>query len=245
VWAGAFAVPRWRSRGKTGRRYSYSQKEARDVELKEGILDDQYVDIVLSPEDWIRVAKRLSVYAKTLISGGVVTGLGIDEEDLVHETLRRLWDPATGVKWRADKGPPAVQAVVGYLKVVLRNHFFDCLRKGAHTHTAPDPTPVTDCDGSETDAPAQVGTPSAEERLVERILVDQLYRRARSLAEAEDDVEVVFYLDLQVKGGGPYPNAEAATHLGLTAADIVNIKKRLGRLHARTGQPTVAARARK
>lgn len=68
---------------------------------------------------------------------------------------------------------------------------------------------------------------------MERILVDQLSSRARAIAEAEDDVEVALYIDLQVRDGGPYSNAEAAAELGVTAPDIVNIRKRLGRFVAR------------
>lgn len=197
------------------------------------------MDVVLSSEEWRSVVKRLGGFAKTLVSVDVVAGLGIGPEDLVYETLRRLWDPATTVKWRADKGPPTVPAVVGYLKVVLKNYFLDCLRKGAYTHAAPDVVSGTDCE-----EPAPAGAPGSSERLVDQILVTQLYRRARSIAEAEDDVEVVLYLDLQVEGGGPYPNAEAAAELGVTAADVVNIKKRLGRILARARQPQAAARAR-
>lgn len=202
------------------------------------------MDVVLSSEEWRSVLKRLGAFAKTLVSVDVVAGLGIGPEDLVYETLRRLWDPATTVKWSADKGSPTVPAVVGYLKVVLKNYFLDCLRKGAYTHTAPGVVSGTDCEDARSLGPAPAGSPGSSERLVDQILVTQLYSRARFIAEAEDDVEVVLYLDLQVDGGGPYQNAEAAVKLGVTPADVVNIKKRLGRILARARQPQAAARAR-
>lgn len=205
----------------------------RPGEPEEELRSVQQTEIELSADEWRSVVKRLGAYASTLVSVDVVQGLGIGAGDLVGETLRRLWDPASSVKWRADAGPPTVPAVAGFLKVVLKNYFLDCLRRGAYTHTAPNPAPDDDPDPGQ---PGGLAVPDASresDHQVERILVDQLSSRARAIAEAEDDVEVALYIDLQVRDGGPYSNAEAAAELGVTAPDIVNIRKRLGRFVAR------------
>lgn len=203
-------------------------------------------EIVLTDDEWNQVVKRLALYASTLVPGDSIKGLGIGRGDLVNETLRRLWDPATGVKWRSSEGPPTVKTVVAFLKVVLKNYFLDCLRSGAYTHTAPSPAVDVgpESEQSEGDPP---GSGSGEtDHLVERILVEQLYTRARALAEEGDDVDVALYLDLQVRDGGPYPNAEAAKALGVAAPDIVNIRKRLDRLviRAKRGDGSGAVRPR-
>jgi DNA-directed RNA polymerase specialized sigma24 family protein len=182
-------------------------------------------DIALTDQEWDQVVKRLSIVAVILVRADTIRGLGIGPEDLVSETMRRLFDPSTGVKWRTDAGPPTVPKVSAFLGVVLRNYFLDCLRQGAHTHSVPNPV-EPESEGEHPDgAPADL-LPADRENVVASMFLKQLYSRTRALAEQKDDVDVVFYLDLQMREGG-LKNAEAAASLGITAAEIVNIRKRL------------------
>lgn len=197
------------------------------------------VDIYLTNDEWRDVVRRLTAAACALLPADrAVKGLGDGPTDLVQETIRRLFDPETKVKWRSEFGKPTVPKVSGFLAKVLRNYFLDRLKTGTYRYTAPDP--VLEDRGEDEDGSAagmgSVAIPSVEEQPVTRMYIRQLYTRARQMAETEGDVEVVFYLDLQFQDGGPYKNAEAAKELGLHATDIVNIRKRIDRLLVRAGR---------
>ncbi len=199
------------------------------------------VDVHLTSEQWDDVVRRLTVLARALVPADqALRGRSEGPEDLVQQTILRLLDPATKVKWRREFGEPTVSKVVGFLAKVMKNYFLDQLKTGAYRHTASHRVledHVEDEDGAVRTGP--VAIPSVEEQPVTRMYVEQLYARAREMAKTEDDIETVFYLDLQARNGGPYKNAEAAKELGLEATDIVNIRKRLNRLlvRARQGAP--------
>ncbi|MEX1245270.1 MAG: hypothetical protein WEB59_07130 [Thermoanaerobaculia bacterium] len=206
------------------------------------------VDISLTHDEWDDVVRRLTVRACALLPiDGALRGLGDGPADLVNETIRRLLDPGTGVKWRAEFGKPTTQAVARFLGKVLENHFYDRLKTGAYKRTAPDPLPQDEAEEGLSIGSVLTRTPSFEDRSVTRMYAEQLYARVRDLAEAADDMEVVFYLDLQFQNGGSYKNAEAASELGLKVTDIVNLRKRLVRLvvGAHEGGRQNAGRGRK
>lgn len=177
----------------------------------------------LTSEQWQELVQRLTILARKLVPPAeLVRGVAAGPDDLVQETLRRFWDPSTGVKWCMEHGAPTVPGLVAYLGKVLKNAFLDLLKTGAYTHTLPDIP-------SESDEGNSVLTSQAE-RLHQRAYLRQLYSRTRTLAAASDDVEVALYLDCQMQDGGPLKNAEAAHALGVAPEDIVNIRKRLARL---------------
>ena len=199
-------------------------------------------EVLLTDHEWDEVVKRLMVVALTLVPvDGTMRGLGVGPKDLVQETIRRLWDPSSKVKWRSEFGPPTVPKVAGFLKKVLTNYFLDQLKEGAYTHATPDPGPDREAAAKNADDTGSVGPQaSAEQQFIGRLYLNELYARAQTMAETEDDVEVALYLELQVQNGGPYKNAEAAKELGVTAADIVNIRKRLARFVVRARQGALA-----
>ena len=202
---------------------------------------DHNVDVTLTSEEWDEVVRRLTLLACALVPADqAMRGRSDGADGLVQQTILRLFDPATKVKWRREFGQPTVPGVVGYLAKVMKNYFLDQLKTGVHRYMAPDPVledHPEDQEGAVRTGPSAV--PAVEEQPVARIYVEQLYSRARQMAETEDDVEAVFYLDLLAGGGGPLKNAEVAKELGLKATDVVNIRKRLNRLlvRAQGGEP--------
>lgn len=185
-------------------------------------------DIDLTPEEWDDIVKRLLIVAKRLVPNDAIRGLAAGPKDLVQETIRRLWDPATTVKWNSSEfGKPTVPKVVGFLRKVLTRQFLDLLKKGEYKFAR---EPLPDNDGHEEhDHALRYSRPSPANQLVSRVYLEQLCTRTRALAVEQDDVEVAIYLDLQMCDG-PYTNTEAAQKLGVAPADIVNIRKRLNRL---------------
>lgn len=196
-------------------------------------------DIDLTREEWDHVVKLLLAEAKRLVPNDAIRGLGAGPKDLVQETMRRLLDPNTSVKWNGSTfGKPTVPKVAGFLRKVLRRHFLDLLRKGEYRFARtplPDPGEVDESESG--GRGSSYSQPSPTRQLGARIYLEELYTRTRALAMERDDADVVIYLDLQMDGGGPYSNAETARKLGVTAAEVVNICKRLDRLTDRVRGP--------
>jgi DNA-directed RNA polymerase specialized sigma24 family protein len=193
-----------------------------------------FIEVELKDDELDEVVKKLTIYAYSLIPRTeVVRGVGDGPDDLVIETLRRWWDPETKVKWNSDRGSPNLGGIIALLKKVMKNLFLDRLKTADHKRsvaTADDP-----------DVPSLTAKTTARQHdadaLLARAYLNQLVDRVIPLAEAADDTEVVCYVDLQTKEGGPYKNKDAAERLGVKPSDIVNLRKRLDRyiLTARAG----------
>lgn len=201
-----------------------------------------FIDVELKDEEIDEVVKKLTIYAYSIVPKNVVVrGVGDGPDDLVVETLRRWWDPATKVKWNADRGAPNLGGIIALLKRVMKNIFLDSLKTADHTRAI-----HTQEDG---DAPSVMAKATARQHdadaLFARTYLHELVARVVPLAEDADDAEVVCYLDLQTKEGGPYKNQEAAERLGITPSAVVNLRKRLDRylLKARQGAGVPAQRA--
>lgn len=192
-----------------------------------------YIEVELKPEELDEVVKKLTIYASSLVPANrVIAGVGDGPDDLVVRTMSKWWDPRTNVKWNTDRGEPNLGGIIALLKRVLHNLFLDTLKKADHKRAA----------AVEEDAPSVMAKAVARQHDAEAILarsyLHELVERVVALAEAAEDVEVVCYVDLQTKEGGPYKNQEAAERLGVKPSDVVNLRKRLDRyvLKAQQGQ---------
>lgn len=193
-----------------------------------------FIEVELKPDELDEVVKVLTIYARSLIPANeVVRGVGDGPEDLVIETMRRWWDPGTKVKWNSDRGTPNLGGIIALLKKVMKNLFLDSLKRADHKRWA--------ASQDEADAPSMASKGRARQHdadaLFARAYLNELVGRVIPLAEAADDTEVLCYIDLQTKEGGPYKNREAAERLGIESSDVVNLRKRLDRyiLKAREG----------
>jgi hypothetical protein len=199
-----------------------------------------FIEVELKDDELDEIVKKLTIYAYSLVPRNeIVRGVGDGPDDLVIETLRRWWDPETKVKWNSDRGAPNVGGIIALLKKVMKNLFLDRLKRADHKRWG----------ASEDEVDSQ---PSASKTRARQHDADALFARAYlhelvdhvvPLAEAADDTEVLCYIDLQTKEGGPYKNKDAAERLGVAPSDIVNLRKRLDRyiLKARAGSVDAAA----
>lgn len=201
-----------------------------------------YIEVELKPDELDEIVKKLTIYAYSIVPKNyVIPGVGDGPEDLVIETMRRWWDPSTKVKWNSDRGEPNLGGVIALLKRVLKNMFLDTLKTADHTRAAATP---------EVDAPSVMAKTIARQHdadaLVAKSYLHELTSRVLALAEAADDAEVVCYVELQTKEGGPFKNQEAAERLGIEPSDVVNLRKRLDRyvLKAREGRMPAAQKAK-
>ena len=203
-----------------------------------------FIEVELKDDELDEIVKKLTIYAYSLVPKNVVVrGVGDGPDDLVVETLRRWWDPSTKVKWNSDRGAPNLGGIIALLKKVMKNLFLDRLKTADHKRAADTK--------DEEDGPSVMAKVTARQHdadaLVARSYLHELTERVLRLAEEADDTEVVCYVELQTKEGGPYKNQEAAQRLGIESSDVINLRKRLDRylLKAREGDTTEAAQKAK
>lgn len=200
-----------------------------------------FIEVELKDDELDEVVKKLTIYAYALVPRNEVTrGVGDGPDDLVIETLRRWWDPQTKVKWNSDRGVPNLGGIIALLKKVMKNLFLDSLKRADHKRWGASEDEVD----TSSVASKTRGRQHDAEALFARAYLHELVDRVVPLAEAADDTEVLCYVELQVKEGGPYKNKEAAERLGVAASDIVNLRKRLNRyiLKARAGSLDATAK---
>jgi DNA-directed RNA polymerase specialized sigma24 family protein len=202
-----------------------------------------FIEVELKDDELDEIVKKLTIYAYSIVpSNVVIRGVGDGPEDLVEETLRRWWDPSTKVKWNSDRGQPNLGGIIALLKRVMKNIFLDSLKTADHKRAADT--------GDDADAPSAMSKMTARhhdaDAVFARTYLDELAERVLALAEEADDTEVVRYVELQTKEGGPYKNQEAAERLGIEPSDVVNLRKRLDRyiLKAREGGFAAARKAK-
>jgi len=202
-----------------------------------------FIEVELKDDELDEIVKKLTIYAYSIVpSHVVIRGVGDGPEDLVVETLRRWWDPSTKVKWNSDRGQPNLGGIIALLKRVMKNIFLDSLKTADHKRAADT--------GDDADAPSAMSKMTARQHdadaLLARTYLQELAERVLALAEEADDTEVVCYVELQTKEGGPYKNQEAAERLGIEPSDVVNLRKRLDRyiLKAREGGFSAARKAK-
>lgn len=202
-----------------------------------------FIEVELKDDELDEIVKKLTVYAYSIVPRSVVLrGLGDGPEDLVVETLRRWWDPSTKVKWDSDRGQPSLGGIIAFLKRVMKNLFLDSLKTADHQRAADI--------GDDEHAPSGMTSGVTARRhdadaLLARSYLHELAGRVLAIAGQADDTEVVRYVELQTKEGGPYKNQEAAERLGVEPSDVVNLRKRLDRylLKAREGKVPAARKA--
>lgn len=202
-----------------------------------------FIEVELKDDELDEIVKKLTIYAYCIVPRSVVIrGVGDGPEDLVVETLRRWWDPSTKVKWDSDRGQPNLGGIIALLKRVMKNLFLDSLKTADHQRAA--------TLGVDEDAPSAMSRMTARQHdgdaLLARSYLRELAGRVLALADEADDAEVVRYVELQTKEGGPYKNQEAAERLGIEPSDVVNLRKRLDRyiLKAREGRVPAARKAK-
>lgn len=89
------------------------------------------VDVPLTSEEWDDVVRRLTVLGYVLVPADqVLRGRGVGAEDLVQQTILRLVDPASKVKWRREFGEPTVSGIVGFLGQASKRNGSIQLRSG-------------------------------------------------------------------------------------------------------------------
>jgi len=201
-----------------------------------------FIEVELKDDELDEIVKKLTIYAYSIVPrSSVIRGVGDGPEDLVVETLRRWWDPSTKVKWDSERGQPNLGGIIALLKRVMKNLFLDSLKTADHKRAAEL--------GDDEDAPSALSRMTARQHdpdaLLARSYLQELTGRVLALADEADDAEVVRYVELQTKEGGPYKNQEAAERLGMEPSDVVNLRKRLDRylLKAREGRVPAARRA--
>jgi DNA-directed RNA polymerase specialized sigma24 family protein len=202
------------------------------------------IAVELTETDLNEVVKKLTIYAYALVPRyGVVEGVGDGPDDLVVETLRRWWDPATKLKWNTDRGASNLGGIIAFLKKAMKNLFLDRKKTAGHKRHA---VMAEETDDAVPNAPVAAGANSPD-GLFARAYLGELVERVLALAEAADDVEVTCYVELQTQEGGPYKNQEAAERLGIEPSDVVNLRKRLDRytLKAREGAVTQPMKAKR
>lgn len=174
--------------------------------------------------DWKVVNRALLAYAAFLAGGKAkcLEAVGDSPEDVVAEIIRRFLDPRQDrPTWNAKRfGKATTASVIGFLKPVLKNFYWDLFRKSARR------IQITQERG---------GKPAARQPELSE-LIDRLERIDRQ-AKIEDDAEVELYTELLLyclrNGDKPPANESAAAEMGLQASDVVNIKKRMRRMALR------------
>lgn len=178
--------------------------------------------------DWEHVSNALLLYGQYLCNGDrVIQGLGIGAEDLVDETICDLWNLDGRIRWNSKRfGPATTNSVIRLLKRVLRNRHLDYHKRAAHRREEPENRFVD-------------GDQGRQATHLDR-RADILSRAQRSIKAAREcgDIEVELYLTLQLdhyrNRSELLTNAEAASEMGTQPSDIVNLKKRIKRLDAKT-----------
>jgi RNA polymerase sigma factor (sigma-70 family) len=129
---------------------------------------------------------------------------GVSADDLVSETFLEFLRSPTGLGWI-----PARASLETFLGAVLKNKYFDHIRR--HRHYG---GPV------EEDLFA-VQPPSPVEQ---REAIDEITQSIRGRRDLEEVV-----LAITQSNGSPHSNRELAADLGITVSEVVNRKKRIRR----------------
>ncbi len=203
-----------------------------------------------SDVDWIEVLERLTLETLRLFNASrfaeeerVLASFGDGFEDLAQNAILDLLDEANPkVTWSASRGPATTDGVIAYLRIVVRNDFYDRVRrkrlKGQRSLVKP-----TDNEDVEFIVEPLDPAPAVEDVLIRRETFEPLRKRLEDDFKARPDDDLQLYLMLQFDGDQyvPYTPRDAAVELGIDVKQIYLVKEKLERRINRLFKEELAA----
>jgi DNA-directed RNA polymerase specialized sigma24 family protein len=194
----------------------------------------QFIDV-----DWSEVLERLTLESLRLFNAScfaeeerVLASFGDGFEDLAQEVILELLDEQNPkVTWSTARGPATTAGVTAYLRVVLRNDFYDRVRrKRLRKQRSIVSSTVDDDDVTYLVDPADPAR-SAEDMLIVHERVAPLRQRLNDDCKVRPDEDLQLYLMLQFDGDEyvPYTPKDAAKELGIDVKQVYLLKDKLER----------------
>lgn len=189
--------------------------------------------------DWIEVLERLTLESLRLFNASrfaaderVLASFGDGFEDLAQDVILELLDEENSkVTWSTARGRATTRGVVAYLEVVLRNDFYDRVRRKRLKEQRSIVSSTADDDDVTYLIEPTDSARSVEEALMIRERVAPLRQRLDDDFVARPDNDLQLYLMLQFDGGEyvPYTPRDAAKELGIDVKQVYLLKEKLER----------------
>jgi len=207
---------------------------------------EQFKDV-----DWIEVLERLTLDSLRLFNASrfateerVLASFGDGFEDLPQEVILELLDEDNPkVTWSNARGPATTAGVVAYLRSVLRNDFYDRVRRKRLKKQRSIVMSTADDEEVRYLVDPADPTPGVEDILIRHEHVAPLRKRLDDDFKARPDDDLQLYLMLQFDGDEyvPYTPRDAAKELGVEAKQIYLLKEKLERRINRLFKEELAA----
>jgi DNA-directed RNA polymerase specialized sigma24 family protein len=189
--------------------------------------------------DWIEVLERLTLESLRLFNASrfateerVLASFGDGFEDLAQEVILELLDEENPkVTWSTARGPATTAGVTAYLRVVLRNDFYDRVRRKRLTKQRSIVTSTVDDDDVTYLVEPTDAARSVEEVLINHEHIAPLRERLDDDFKARPDEDLQLYLMLQFDSDEyvPYTPRDAAKELGIDVKQVYLLKEKLER----------------
>jgi len=195
---------------------------------------EQFKDV-----DWIEVLERLTLESLRLFNAShfateerVLASFGDGFEDLPQEVILGLLDEDNPkVTWSSARGPATTAGVAAYLRKVLRNDFYDRVRRKRLKKQRSIVTSTADDEEVSYLVESPDPTPAVDDLLIRHEHVAPLRKRLDEDFKARPDEDLQLYLMLQFDGDEyvPYTPRDAAKELGVDVKQIYLLKEKLER----------------